>query len=79
MQLIKKIQKADGNKLTIELPEEMADLLVEITVQLAEIAPIVEIKAEATRDTSRYDMIKHLAGAAKFPDYPTSKYDVYEQ
>ena len=78
MQLVKKIQKADGNKLTIELPEEMADLMVEITVQLAEIAPIVEIKAEATRDTSRLDKIKHLAGDIP-SDYWLSKYDVYEQ
>lgn len=77
MDPIKLIGTSHGGKLTVDVPEELDDKEIEIM--------IISSK-EKTKDAENIEpkqrnieQLMKIVGAAKHPEFPITKYDVYDQ
>lgn len=77
MQAIRTIQKPTTGALTISIPEEFINQELEIIILLPQ--QISDNQEQVAEHTERYLIAQQFKGNAKYPDYPTNKYDVYEQ
>lgn len=77
MQAIRTIQKPTTSALTISIPEEFINQELEIIILLPQ--HISDNQEQVAEHTERYLIAQQFKGNAKYPDYPTNKYDVYEQ
>lgn len=77
MDPIKLIGTSHGGKLTVDVPEELDDKEIEIM--------IISSKEKKEEDEDKEEKMRKrkellsLIGAAKHPDFPMTKYDVYDQ
>ena len=77
MEAIKLIGTSHGGKLTVSVPEEYDDKELEIMIISSK-----EKKRNEDEIIVKKRNIKELmsiVGAAKHPDFPITKYDVYDQ
>jgi hypothetical protein len=81
MQAIRTIQTPTSGVLTIQIPEGFINREVEIIILLPEQFSQKEETSEdqVAEEPERYIIAQQFKGKARFPDYPTNKYDVYEQ
>lgn len=78
MDAIKLIGTSHGGKLIIDVPEELDDKEIEIMiVSSKEKDRDEDEKIKKTKE--RIDKFMSLAGSAKHPDFPITKYDIYDQ
>lgn len=75
MRAIRTIQKTTTGELTIAIPEAYIGRELEIIILLPEQVSDNQVAAEP----ERYLVAQQFKGKAKNPDFPTNKYDVYEQ
>ncbi len=77
MQAIRTIQKPTTGALTIQIPEEFINQELEIIILLPQ--QVSDNQNQVAEHTERYLIAQQFKGNALYPDYPTNKYDVYEQ
>lgn len=80
MEAIKTKAVAHGGVLSIRVPREFEEKELEVIV-LSPTEKPVEINGgeEVQKHEEKVKRLMSIVGAAKFPDFPISKYDVYEQ
>jgi hypothetical protein len=69
---------AHDGRLTIEVPEEFDEKELEVIVSLTT-TPDTQESERKTQHVEKVKQLKSIIGAAKYPDFPITKYDVYEQ
>jgi hypothetical protein len=75
MKPIRIVQKPQNGRLVIEVPEELRDQNVEITlVARPEEAPLTDEQA-----ARRAEIIRQMRGQSKDSTYVPNRYDVYNQ
>jgi hypothetical protein len=77
MDPIKLIGTSHGGKLTVDVPEELDDKEIEIMI-------ISSKEKNKNRENiepkqRNIEQLMKIVGAAKHPEFPISKYDVYDQ
>ena len=77
MDAIKLIGTSHGGKLTVDVPEELDDKELEIMI----ISSKEKNKDEEDGGPKKrnIEQLMKIVGAAKYPDFPITKYDVYDQ
>ena len=75
MEAIKLIGNSHNGKLTVAVPEEYDEKELEIMIISSKEKK--DIKKE--KNNERADKFMRLVGSAKYPDFPMTKYDVYDQ
>ncbi len=77
MDAIKLIGTSHGGKLIIDVPEELDDKEIEIMI----VSSKEKNKNAANIEPKQrnIEQLMKLVGAAKHPEFPITKYDVYDQ
>ncbi|MEO8854301.1 MAG: hypothetical protein ABI359_11000 [Ginsengibacter sp.] len=75
MEAIKLIGTSNNGILTVAVPEEFNDKELEIMIVSSKEKNEVEINAKKRNIKE----LMSIVGAAKYPDFPITKYDVYDQ
>ena len=78
MEAIKLIGTSHNGKLTVSVPEEYDNKELEIMIVSS------KEKGEGGKSTEpkkrrNIEQLMKIVGAAKYPDFPITKYDVYDQ
>lgn len=77
MEIIEVVRKVENGKIIIEVPESFNEHEVRVVVSEVERQPVKKFIDMPVEE--RLETLKKYWGTARYPDYPTSKYDVYEQ
>jgi hypothetical protein len=77
MDAIKLFGTSENGKLTVDVPEEFNDKELEIMIVSAKEKKEEEENAEPKK--RNIEQLMKIVGAAKHPDFPITKYDVYDQ
>ncbi len=75
MEAIKLIGTSHNGKLTVAVPEEFDEKELEIMI----ISSKDKKNAEKIKNNKRSEKFMRLIGSAKHPEFPMTKYDVYDQ
>ncbi len=78
MDAIKLIGTAHAGKLTVDVPEELNDKEIEIMIISSKEKNKDDEDPEPKTKRNIEELMK-IVGAAKHPDFPITKYDVYDQ
>ena len=78
MEAIKLIGTSENGILTVAVPEEFNDKELEIMIVAAKEKDKKDIE-KIKNNKERIQKFKNLVGSAKYPDFPMTKYDVYDQ
>jgi hypothetical protein len=78
MDTIKLIGTSHDGKLTVSVPEEYDDKELEIMI-ISSKEKKEENDERIKKNKERTDKFMSLIGSAKHPDFPMTKYDVYDQ
>jgi hypothetical protein len=79
METLEFIKRAEGGKIIIEVPEDLEGK--ELRIKVTEKEPEDE-ELKKFRDMKPEERLRHLEqfrGKAKYPYFPITKYDVYDQ
>jgi hypothetical protein len=82
MEAIKTRGIAKDGLLTVHVPHQFDEQELEVIVLFVNEKSglsVGSVKNEAQQNVSKKEDLKAFYGSAKFPDYPTDKYDVYDQ
>lgn len=84
MEAIKLIGTSHGGKLTVDVPEELDDKELEIMIISSKEKKKEEKEGDEDdekikKNKERIEKFMSLVGSAKYPDFPITKYDVYDQ
>lgn len=77
METLEFIKKAEGGKIIIEVPENLEGKELRITVTEQKKREVRKFRDMAPEERLRY--LEQFKGKAKYPDFPITKYDVYDQ
>ncbi len=77
MEAIKLIGTSHDGKLTVSVPEEFDDKELEIMIISSKKKKIDEDGMKVKK--RNIEELISIVGAAKYPDFPITKYDVYDQ
>jgi len=78
MEAIKLIGTSQNGILTVAVPDEFNDKELEIMIVAAKDKDKKDIE-KIKNNKERIQKFKNLVGSAKHPDFPMTKYDVYDQ
>jgi len=78
MEAIKLIGTSENGILTVAVPDEFNDKELEIMIVAAKDKDKKDIE-KIKNNKERIQKFKNLVGSAKHPDFPMTKYDVYDQ
>lgn len=75
MEAIKLTGISHDGKLTVSVPKEYDEKELEIMI----VSSKEKKDIKKVRNDERADKFMRLIGSAKYPDFPITKYDVYDQ
>ena len=78
MEAIKLIGTSENGIITVDVPDEFNDKELEIMIVAAKDKEKKDIE-KIKNNKERIQKFKNLVGSAKHPDFPMTKYDVYDQ
>lgn len=78
MEAIKLIGTSENGILTVAVPDEFNDKELEIMIVAAKDKDKKDIE-KIKNNKEMIQKFKNLVGSAKHPDFPMTKYDVYDQ
>lgn len=77
MEAIKLIGTSENGILTVAVPDEFNDKELEIMIVSSKEKGTDEIEIKTKKRNIK--ALMSIVGAAKYPDFPITKYDVYDQ
>ena len=77
MEAIKLIGTSENGILTVAVPDEFNDKELEIMIVAAKDKDKKDIETKTKKRNIK--ALMSIVGAAKYPDFPITKYDVYDQ
>lgn len=79
MEALKLIGTSHNGKLTVDVPEEFDEKELEIMIISSKEKKNENDDENKMNASERAEKFMGLAGSAKHPDFPMTKYDVYDQ
>lgn len=79
MQHLEYTKKAEGGRIVIDVPEEFEGKELRISISVLKNLEESEENWHLLPGKKRLEILEQFKGTAKYPDFPISKYDVYEQ
>jgi len=79
MEAVKLIGTSHNGKLTVAVPEEYDEKELEIMIVSSKEKESKREVEKKIKNNERAEKFMRLVGSAKHPDFPMTKYDVYEQ
>ena len=79
MEAIKLIGTSHNGKLTVDVPIEFDEKELEIMIISSKETKAEKETNEIQEEKRKRKALLSIAGAAKHPDFPMTKYDVYDQ